>query len=949
MKRLVAQQIVTILLIFAGLEPVSSAPQAVSGGTCSTTILRGSTLSAVRDAAADAGRPVLLPAVAAQDETMLQETEAQRKEREAASLENQAALDRQQAEVKRNLASGWRKLAADARQDAARARDRARQFPNAAKSYLEQANAAEKEAVKRDDEAKTLDAQAAQYESSAAEKTARAAKLREEAGRATPQPPGPMPPAGSGKKEPPDTDAPKSAPLTLEQVLGRWEEEGSGGAIEVQQLYKGENAIRVSGKHEWGGSFIGGTLHVVRDPKPDEMHQKAPPWARELVAESLKLHWELELKAEDRCGQLVLDGNWFPGELEWHEEKDSSGKIIKREARATGKRGEPRKVTYTKIEDEEIELEMTQRSTILVYTGNDRQMAKFHRVQSLVKKQPFFVEVTLPQEQAKQQGPNLDVTLTAKQSGGRTTITLYATPPSMQKPAVLYRHDDEVVIADYGEETNRDPELGPLIPRLGAGRRLSLSVKNGEEVEAEALVGEARQSFKVYNSWVQVGIARNEEAFLRVAAILNALLVDPKTSTAQREEAHQRLRLINNARTIIQSDKIHDYIAYYVGEAYLGGGEHGPGLIFDPGIEWSSRRGLLPAVNDLGIIWTSIAESEQVNRTISRRREEYRNFALAELSKGISFAMYSFIAGATGTGDILILGWGIDAFGNKVDPAQRVIAAIDLGTQFLTLGLGAHSGVETATSVNRINRLGGKIRAESVSISQRAGTVTVATGSPGSGLSGGRTSPSPRPANTGVLPGPEQAISCAPRQAPVPSPPPVGYLLEHLPASARIKYPELDYSRHMQLYNKDCVLQATLHLYEEATGVRISEVDGVFLTKEMEIWNPEWNRGMFPSEEADLANALGGRATPVSLNLKSMAAVMEQGYSIRNAIRTTGGSYHAVALKKIIFDSNGNPTMVEFFDPDVGHVVEIPACDYVKILSTRPDAPNSMVIRFDTQ
>jgi hypothetical protein len=70
-----------------------------------------------------------------------------------------------------------------------------------------------------------------------------------------------------------------------------------------------------------------------------------------------------------------------------------------------------------------------------------------------------------------------------------------------------------------------------------------------------------------------------------------------------------------------------------------------------------------------------------------------------------------------------------------------------------------------------------------------------------------------------------------------------------------------------------------------------------------------------------------------------------------------GGGYHAVALEQIVYAADGTPQAVRFFDPDIGQIVRMPACDYWKILSEGSDtldlntgnmAPsNGTLIRFN--
>ncbi len=74
----------------------------------------------------------------------------------------------------------------------------------------------------------------------------------------------------------------------------------------------------------------------------------------------------------------------------------------------------------------------------------------------------------------------------------------------------------------------------------------------------------ARQSFRVYNTWVRLGIARHERELGVYEVLFRAIEQSAKMNRTQKEEAHQRLRLIKNARALIASDKTYDYLRFYI-------------------------------------------------------------------------------------------------------------------------------------------------------------------------------------------------------------------------------------------------------------------------------------------------------------------------------------------------------------------------------------------------
>src|SRR5207245_2909405 len=94
----------------------------------------------------------------------------------------------------------------------------------------------------------------------------------------------------------------------------------------IKIKFKDEKSKRLvlEGKYknwEQEGEVADGKVVFTRNPAAAEMSEKAPPWARDLVAEEGKLTWKLELKAELRDKEAHLDGKWFPGELEWRTAK----------------------------------------------------------------------------------------------------------------------------------------------------------------------------------------------------------------------------------------------------------------------------------------------------------------------------------------------------------------------------------------------------------------------------------------------------------------------------------------------------------------------------------------------------------------------------------------------------------------------------------------------------
>ncbi|HEV2547301.1 MAG TPA: hypothetical protein VGU20_08180 [Stellaceae bacterium] len=138
-------------------------------------------------------------------------------------------------------------------------------------------------------------------------------------------------------------------PLPPEQLPGPWIDVDTGLSSVIESAAANNTTdFLFKGKHHWEGSLASGKLTFKRKPAADEMSETAPEWARKQVAGTLEWSLELEAKLRVKCGgasELVLQGQWFPGELKFVEETDASGKITKQEASVIGK-GEPIEVKW---------------------------------------------------------------------------------------------------------------------------------------------------------------------------------------------------------------------------------------------------------------------------------------------------------------------------------------------------------------------------------------------------------------------------------------------------------------------------------------------------------------------------------------------------------------------------------------------------------------------------
>jgi hypothetical protein len=139
---------------------------------------------------------------------------------------------------------------------------------------------------------------------------------------------------------------------------------------------------------DWTGKMTSnGSAIFTRIPTASQMDPKAPEWARQMVAKEGTLHWSLGLNLRKGCSELILEGNFYAGLLEWSEETDQSGNVLKREARDTKSSGSPQEVRYTKVvidpafrhEPKPINI-----SGLEVATGRDARKASITRIRKTI-------------------------------------------------------------------------------------------------------------------------------------------------------------------------------------------------------------------------------------------------------------------------------------------------------------------------------------------------------------------------------------------------------------------------------------------------------------------------------------------------------------------------------------------------------------------------------------
>jgi len=239
--------------------------------------------------------------------------------------------------------------------------------------------------------------------------------------------------------------SPGESPIELSEIVGRWRNTADRSIVEIEELYPGENKspIGLKGKHDgWGGSFTRGSgdkpshLSFQMDPKFEQMNPQAPQWARQQV--DGKLRWFRELDAQG-CGP-ALSGKWYRGEIKWTD-SDQSG-AAKEASVASHVRDVP--VEFEKTTEQP---EFDGHPAIRVRSA--LRKLPFTTADSLYRDEPFYVDVILPEDEAKKAGMDLTVTLHSAIGNDTSSLGLSSFSPDVHRFAV-YTMLDPVTMAHGG-------------------------------------------------------------------------------------------------------------------------------------------------------------------------------------------------------------------------------------------------------------------------------------------------------------------------------------------------------------------------------------------------------------------------------------------------------------------------------------------------------------------
>ncbi|MDC0737781.1 hypothetical protein N6L24_05790 [Cognatishimia sp. SS12] len=539
-------------------------------------------------------------------------------------LEKQIGVSEESAVKSDKLADRYRRLAAAA-EAAARDRQRAAQTSeDNAKEFkdgdsfkallLESAQNDRISATEAQDRADSRRKLAVEWRGRAEQQRARVAALRAQIAAlerlATVPDTAPQPAAAPQPEAPENTLEALFNPedgahpgFEVADVLGLWRpKSGPQFPMAIVQKRPGDEAfpydlqIHTSGR-VWEATFTGfpagdigrsqqARIVATYTPQPAEMNPDIPDWVTAIIDGHLK--WRLEI---DETGSLFdpkLRVKWYRGEVRWTEGEDRTAWV----------EGDGVPLVYEMEFEPLIDVTLGQAAVLWLEPVERRGRVQVganptetdyvaKRITDLIKHQPFKIKVKLPIELAKERGPKLTVKIEGLKGGDTNEFELIGptvTRITTGNRGIVYTHSGEVTLADYGSEPTRNPQfmsLGHLAQNwtrsMDAGKRLDLSLANGEEVKFS--YDGAAQSIHLWDTHIRHGLALHERTLATHLAQADETIRDSNQSNALREAAVKRWRLLKNYQTLVAREDLLEIHKYYLGELYLTKGIGGANII----------------------------------------------------------------------------------------------------------------------------------------------------------------------------------------------------------------------------------------------------------------------------------------------------------------------------------------------------------------------------------
>jgi hypothetical protein len=692
--------------------------------------------------------------------------------------------------------------------------------------------------------------------------------------------------------------------IPIEKLFGAWQSEDDGSIVHIGPSQRGDNrSLQFKGKYDdWGGSYDGRQLTFIRHALADQMDDAAPKWARDEVERQHSLMWWLELTPHESCGLLSAKGQWFPGELSWREEKDPASGQVKREAMSLATKGKPLPVKYVKLTDDGTESPTLTGEPVILVRPGDRSMPRLP-VQSLNKKESFFVELILPAELAAKQGKTVTVNLRDTNNGHTATLALEV---FHQRGSVLYTTNQAVTFEKPFNIAGPSDLVNSPFDNINVE---SLKPTNGDSIVV-SYSGADSQSFTVYSSWVQQGIAANEQAFQQERSLYESLLNDPKTSPADKEELHQKTQAILNAQTVIRDyhpdQGFNDVSRYLVGKYYherlldvwkadLSGSGVGSSAT-----EWLQGKGQYNM--QFNIVSTSTKEINTLAAAISDAHERNLNELFGPVMSGLALGMYQIVAQATGGDQIWVTFFGINSMGQPVDLTDRILSGTNLAFGALLQGAGSKFMADLSSSEARVNRFGASDSLKTGELLERY-----------------------------VHDDPRISMSSGPQARPVVHELDIAWL-DQVYGENALLMPTPGETLPVQIDNSTCAIAVAQQMAREGGQGFVPEALLTEVLRRQGKFVP--GVGTYHTGFESLIADSGGRwLFKKRATLTDISEFLSKGYMVRATVKPLSWpDLHSVRVREVV-QHGGEDFFVIFDDPAFGRRVVLPACDFERVFN----------------
>ncbi len=302
---------------------------------------------------------------------------------------------------------------------------------------------------------------------------------------------------------------------------------------------------------------------------------------------------------------------------------------------------------------------------------------------------PIHVVVSVPRAKAAALGEALTVAIRSTATGDESSISVSRRRAGTKGPLV-YTHEEPVTL-EGGGAGGDSAEVA--IWEFSWGDMDPLDTENGDIVTFTC--EGAQTSVRVWDTWVQQGIAAERAFFDTVYAFLLQHRQNPALSPADRAAMDAKLQLIDNGRLLLAyqakgNENYTDYTRLLVAQGF-----HRL-LLMDPA-EWGAKFALPNA--HFGIVQRSEGEIDTTNGALREGRERFRSSLYSTVAKA-TLGSYQLFTTLVGANQVYTAITGTDCMGRRVDLTHRVLAGVDAGSQLLLVGSLTGMGARTASAGN---------------------------------------------------------------------------------------------------------------------------------------------------------------------------------------------------------------------------------------------------------